>query len=247
MRVVVIGGTGLIGSRVADRLRDHGADVMVASPRTGVDAYTGAGLLEVLDGAHVVVDATNLRRSSYDDEQAADFFETGTRNLLTAEEQVGVQHHVGVSVIGAERIESSYFRGKAAQETLVTNGPIPYTLLRSTLLYDFVPMLLEHSATPRHVRVPPIRVQPVAADDVVAEIARLALHTPLNGRFEIAGPEERFLDELVREVLAATGDARVVMADASAPYLDAQLEPDTEALLPAWRRSERTYKDWLSA
>jgi uncharacterized protein YbjT (DUF2867 family) len=246
MRIVVIGGTGLIGSRTVNRLRDHGADVVVASLRTGVDAYTGAGLVKAFDGAQVVVDATNMNRPSYDYEQAVDFFETCTRNVLAAEEHTGVQLHVGMSVLGAERIDGQYFRGKAAQEQLVRQSRIPHTVLRSTLLHEFVPKLVEHAATTHLVRVPPVRVQPVAADEVVAEVTRLALDVPLNGCFEIAGPEEHFLDELAREVLASTGDTRTVLPDAAALYLGAHLEPDTGSLLPTWRRSERTFKDWLS-
>jgi uncharacterized protein YbjT (DUF2867 family) len=246
MRIVVVGGTGLIGSRVVNRLRDHGAEVLVASLRTGVDAYTGGGLVEALEGAEIVVDATNMNRPSYDYEQAVEFFETCTRNVLAAEERAGVQHHVGMSVVGAERIDSQYFRGKVAQELLVMRARIPHTVLRSTLLHEFVPRLVEHAGTTHFVRVPPVRVQPVAAGDVVAEIVRLALGEPRNGRFEIAGPEEHFLDQLAREVLASTGDTRTVLSDAAAPYLGAHLEPDADYLLPAWRRAEQTFKDWLS-
>jgi uncharacterized protein YbjT (DUF2867 family) len=246
MHIVVVGGTGLIGSRVVNRLRDHGVEVRVASLRTGVDAYSGHGLVETFEGAQVVVDVTNMNRPSYDYEQAVDFFETCTRNILTAEEQTGIQHHVGLSIIGAERIESNYFQGKAAQERLVAGSGTPHSMLRTTLLYEFLPKLVDHVATTHLVRLPPVRVRPVAADDVVTEVCRLALGVPLNGRFELAGPEEHFLDELARDVLAAEGDHRTVMPDTTAYYLGARLAPDSDCLLPSWRTSERAFTDWLS-
>jgi uncharacterized protein YbjT (DUF2867 family) len=247
MHVVVVGGTGLIGSRVVNRLRDHGVEVRVASLRTGVDAYSGHGLVESFEGAQVVVDVTNMNRPSYDYEQAVDFFETCTRNILAAEEQTRIQHHVGLSIVGAERIESNYFRGKAAQERLVSRSSTPHSVLRATLLYEFLPKLVEHAATTHLVRLPPVRVQPVAAEDVVSEVCRLALGVPLEGRFELAGPEEHFLDELARQVLASSGDTRTVTTDANAFYLGARLEPDADVLLPAWRRTDQTFTDWLSA
>jgi uncharacterized protein YbjT (DUF2867 family) len=246
MRIVVVGGTGLIGSRVVNHLRDHGVEVRVASLRTGVDAYSGHGLAESFEGADVVVDATNMNRPSYDYEQAVDFFETCTRNILAAEGHAGVQHHVGLSVIGAERIESNYFRGKAAQEHLVAGSSTPHSVLRTTLLHEFVPKLVDHAATTHLVRLPPVRVRPVAADDVVSEVCRLALGAPVNGRFELAGPEEHFLDELARQVLASTGDTRRVLPDSSAYYLGAHIDPDADWLLPSWRRSDRTFTEWLS-
>ena len=245
MRIVVVGGTGLIGSRLVNRLRDHGVEVRVASLSTGVDAYSGHGLAEAFRGAQVVVDAMNMNRPSYDYEQAVDFFRRCTRNILAAEEGAGVQHHVGLSIIGAERIDSNYFRGKAAQERLVAGSGTPHSVLRTTLLYEFLPKLVDHVATTHLVRLPPVRVRPVAADDVVTEICRLALGEPLNGRYELAGPEVHFLDELARQVLAAEGDRRPVMADTTAYYLGARLDPDSESLLPSWRTSDRAFTDWL--
>lgn len=244
MQVVVVGGTGLIGSRVVNRLRDHGLEVRVGSLRTGVDAYSGRGLAELVEGAEVVVDATNQNRPAYDYEQAHDFFETCVRNILVAELEAGVQHHVGISMIGAHAIDSEFFRGKAAQERLVATSPTPHTLLRTTMLHEFVPRLVDHAATTHLVRLPPVRVQPVAADEVAAEVARLALGVPLNGVFELAGPEVHFLDELARQVLAATGDHRAVLPDHEAFYLGARLEAGTEALLPAWRTTTATFEDW---
>ena len=246
MHIVVVGGTGLIGSRVVNRLRDHGVEVRVASLRTGVDAYSGRGLTEVFEGAHVVVDVTNMNRPSYDYEQALDFFETCTRNILAAEERTGIQHHVGLSIIGADRIDSNYFRGKAAQERLVAGSATPHSVLRTTLLYEFLPKLVDHVATTHLVRLPPVRVRPVAADDVADEVVRLVLGVPRNGRFELAGPEEHFLDELARAVLTAEGDHRTVVADTAAYYLGARLEPDGDCLLPSWRSSDLPFTDWLS-
>jgi uncharacterized protein YbjT (DUF2867 family) len=247
MHIVVVGGTGLIGSRVVNRLRDHGASVVVGSLRTGVDAYSGRGLGALFEGAEVVIDATNMNRPAYDYEQAHDFFETCTRNILFAEQAAAVQHHVGVSMIGAPRIDSEFFRGKTAQERLLAASPTPHTLLRTTMLHELVPRLVDHAATTHLVRLPPVRVQPVAADEVAAEIVRLALDVPLNGAFELAGPEVRFLDELAREVLDASGDTRRVLPDSAAFYLGARLEPDTEVLLPAWRSTTSTFHDWWSA
>jgi uncharacterized protein YbjT (DUF2867 family) len=244
MHVVVVGGTGLIGSRVVNRLRDHGAEVAVGSLRTGIDAYSGRGLVDLFRGADVVVDATNMNRPAYDYEQAHDFFETCTRNILIAELEAGVQHHVGISMIGAPSIDSEFFRGKAAQERLAADAPTPHTLLRTTMLDEFVPRLVDHVATTHLVRLPPVRVQPVTADDVAAEIVRLALGVPLNGVFELAGPEVHFLDELARQVLAGAGDLRPVQADDAAFYLGARLEPGTSALLPAWRSTTKTFEEW---
>lgn len=235
MHVAVVGGTGLIGSRVVNRLRDHGAEVRVGSLRTGVDAYSGRGLVELFTGADVVVDATNMNRPAYDYEQAHDFFETCTRNLLRAGQDTGIQHQLGVSMIGAHGIDSEFFRGKTAQERLLEDSPTPHTLLRTTMLHELVPRLVEHAATTHLVRLPPVRVQPVAADEVATELVRLAVGAPLNGAYEVAGPDVHFLDELARQVLDAVGDRRRVMADHAAYYLGARLEPGTEALLPAWR------------
>lgn len=243
MQVVVIGGTGLIGSRVVNRLRDRGASVAVGSLRTGVDAYHGRGLAALLEGAQVVVDATNLNRPAHEYEQARDFFETCTRNLLRVEEAAGVGHHVAVSMIGARHIDSSFFRSKAAQEREVAAARVPHSLLRTTMLHELVPRLVDRAATTHLVRLPPVRVQPVAADDVAAEIVRLALGVPLNGTFEIAGPDECFLDELARQVLDAAGDTRRVLADHRALFLGARLEPGTSDLLPAWRRTATTFQE----
>jgi uncharacterized protein YbjT (DUF2867 family) len=247
MHVVVVGGTGLLGSRVVNHLRDHGITVSVGSLRTGVDTYSGRGLGGLFAGADVVVDATNLNRPAYEYEQAHDFFMTCARNIAGAEFAAGVQHHVGISIIGARDIETEYFRGKTAQEDIVAAAPTPHTILRVTMLHELVPRLVDHAATTHLVRLPPLAVQPVSAEDVAAEVARLALEAPLTGSFEIAGPEIRFLDDLARQVLARAGDSRRVLTDHTAPYLGAHLEPGSHALLPAWRTTESTFDDWLSS
>jgi uncharacterized protein YbjT (DUF2867 family) len=244
MRVVVIGGTGLIGSRVVNRLRDHGTEVAVGSLRTGVDAYSGQGLAELFVGAEVVVDATNMNRPAYDYEQSHDFFETCTRNILFAEQAAGVQHHIGVSIIGAHSIDSEFFRGKSSQEQLLRVAPTPHTLLRTTMLHEFVPRVVDHVATTHLVRLPPLRVQPVSADEVAAEIVHLALGAPLNRSLELAGPAVHFLDELARQVLEAAGDKRTVLPDHDAFYLGARFEPGSEVLLPSWRTTTTTFEDW---
>lgn len=246
MRVVVVGGTGLIGSRVVNRLRDHGVTVGVGSLRSGVDAYSGRGLAELFDGAHVVVDATNLNRPAYDYEQSHDFFETCTRNILFEEQAAGVQHHVGISIIGASTIDSEFFRGKAAQERLVATSPTPHTILRTTMLHELVPRLVDHAATTHVLRLPSVRVQPVAGEDVAAEVVRRALDVPLDGTFDIAGPEVFFLDELARQVLTAAGDERRIITDHQAFYLGAHLDPGTEDLLPRWRTTPTLFEDWLA-
>lgn len=244
MHVAVVGGTGLIGTRVVQQLRDHVSEVRVGSVRTGVNAYSGRGLPELFRGVEVVVDATNLNRPTYDFELAHDFFETSTRNILTAEQRAGVLHHVGISIIGAHEIDSGFFRGKAAQEQLIRAAPTPHTLLRTTMLHEFVPRLVEHVATTNLVRLPPVRVQPVAADDVAAQMVELVLDGPRNGVFELAGPEVHFLDVLAREVLAANRDPRPVRADDFAYYLGARLEPGTRVLLPGWRTTSSTFASW---
>jgi uncharacterized protein YbjT (DUF2867 family) len=246
MQVTVVGGTGLIGARVIKLLRDHGDEVRVASRRTGVNAYSGEGLREAFEGVDVVVDVLNVNRPSYEYEQGLNFFDTCTRSVLRAEESAGVQHHVGLSVIGAERLDSNYFRGKVAQERLVAQSPIPHSVLRTTLFYENIPKLVDHVATTHMVRIPPVRVRPVAADDVAAALCRLARGVPLNGSFELAGPEDWFLDELAHEVLRAAHDPRRVVPDTNALFLGARLKSGDESLLPAWQQTSRSFTEWHS-
>lgn len=188
MHMTVVGGTGLIGARVVRLLRDHGDEVRVASRGTGVDAYSGQGLREAFEGAQVVVDVLNMNRPSYEYEQSLSYFDTCTRSIPRAEESAGVQHHVGLSVIGAERLDSNYFRGKVAQERLVGQSPIPHSMLRTTLFYENISKLVDHVATTHMVRLPRVRVRPVSAHDVATTLCRLAHDVPLNGSFELAGP-----------------------------------------------------------
>jgi len=244
MHVAVVGGTGLIGARVVRLLRDRGDEVRVASRRTGVDAYSGQGLREAFEGVQVVVDVLNMNRPSYEYEQGLSYFDTCTRSILRAEEAAGVQHHVGLSVIGAERLDSNYFRGKVAQERLVGQSPIPHSILRTTLFYENIPKLVDHVATTHMVRLPPVRVRPVSADDVATTLSRLAHGAPLNGSFELAGPEDWFLDELAREVLAAEHDSRRVVPDANALYLGARLQTGDESMLPTWAETRGSFTQW---
>jgi uncharacterized protein YbjT (DUF2867 family) len=246
MHVAVVGGTGLIGARVVRLLRDHGDEVRVASRKTGVDAYSGEGLREAFEDVHVVVDVLNVNRPSYEYEQGLNFFDTCTRNLLRAEESAGVQHHVGLSVIGAERLDSSYFRGKVAQERLVAQSPVPHSMLRTTLFYENIPKLVDHVATTHMVRLPPVRVRPLSADDVAATLCRLAHGGPLNGSFELAGPEDWFLDELAREVLGAAHDSRRVVPDTNALFMGARLHSGDESMLPAWAETRGSFTQWRS-
>jgi len=246
MHVLVIGGTGLVGSRVVRLLRDHGDEVSVASLRTGIDAYTGHGLREAMTGVQVVVDALNMNRPSYDYEQGLNYFDTCTRNVLHAEEAAGVEHHVGLSVIGAGLLDSAYFRGKVAQERLVAESPVPHSMLRTTVFYENVVKLFDHVATTHAVRVPPVRVRPVAALDVAAKLTQVARGVPLNASFELAGPEDWYLDELAREVLRAAHDSRRVVPDTDALFMGARLHSDDESLLPAWEQTILSFSEWRS-
>lgn len=245
MHVTVIGGTGLIGSRVVNRLRDHGATVRVATSKTGVDAYTGAGLADALTGAQVVVDALNLNRPGYEYDEAKDFFVTCTRNILEAETAAGVGHHVGLSMFGAGTLKSGYFRGKAAQEWQVASSTVPHSMLRTTILYELVEKMVDHVATTHMVRLPPVRIQPVSAEDVAAELTRIAIGPPLEGFFEFAGPEKHYLDELARRLLAARGDRRPVVADPAALYFGAHIDSAEDALVPQWEIAPTAYDAWL--
>jgi len=247
MHVAVVGGTGLIGARVVNLLRDHGDEVRVVSRRTGVNAYSGEGLREAFDGVDVAVDVLNMNRPSYEYEQGLSFFDTCTRNVLRAEESAGVQHHVGLSIIGANRLDSSYFRGKVAQERLVAESPVPHSMLRTTLFYENIPKLVDHVATTHLVRLPPVRVRPVSADDVTATLCRIARGVPLNGSFELAGPEDWFLDELAQQVLGSVHDARRVVPDPDALFLGARVLPGDESLLPAWAETSVSFTQWSAA
>jgi uncharacterized protein YbjT (DUF2867 family) len=245
MKIVVIGGTGLIGSKLVERLRDAGHDAVPASPDTGVDTYTGNGLEQALDGAQVVVDVSNA--PAWDDEAVLDFFQTTTRNLLAVETSAGVSHHVVLSIVGSDRLpDSGYFRAKLAQEEAVKAASIPYTILRATQFFEFLDRIADSSTEGDTVHLPPVLVQPEAADDVAAALADVAVGAPVNGIVELAGPEAFRFDELARRVLRAKNDPRQVTADVHARYFGAQL--DEQSLTPGdnARIAPTRFEDWLS-
>jgi uncharacterized protein YbjT (DUF2867 family) len=245
MKIVVIGGTGLIGSRLVNKLREDGHDPRAASPDTGVDTITGEGLAEALEGAQVVVDVANA--PAWEDAAVLDFFRTSSRNLLAAEAAAGVGHHVTLSVVGTDRLpDSGYLRAKVAQENIVKAGPIPYTIVRATQFFEFIGRIADSSADGDTVRLPPALVQPEAADDVASTLADVAVGTPLNDTVELAGPDVFRLDELARRVLNASDDPRTVTADVHARYFGAEL--DDRSLTPGddARIAPTRFEDWLS-
>ncbi|MGZ4817580.1 MAG: SDR family oxidoreductase [Terriglobales bacterium] len=244
MKIVVIGGTGLIGSKLVNKLREHGHEAVAAAPNTGVNTVTGEGLAEALKGASVVVDVSNS--PSWDDAAVLKFFETSTRNLLTYEAAAGVGHHVALSVVGTDRLsESGYFRAKIAQEKLIKASSIPYSIVQATQFYEFLKGLADISVDGGKVHLPPVLFQPMAADDVASGVARVAVDPPVNGTVEIAGPEQFRLDELVRRRLAALKDPREVMADSEARYSGAKVGERT--LVPGndARLGETRFETWL--
>jgi uncharacterized protein YbjT (DUF2867 family) len=245
MKIVVIGGSGLIGSKLVKKLQKDGHDPLAASPDTGVDTITGEGLAEALEGAQVVVDVANA--PAWEDAAVLDFFRTSARNLLSAEKAAGVGHHVTLSVVGTDRLpESGYLRAKIAQEEMVKAGPIPYTIVRATQFFEFIGRIADSSTDGDTVRLPPALVQPEAADDVASTLADVAVRAPLNDTVELAGPEVFRLDELARRVLKASDDRRQVMADVHARYFGAEL--DDRSLIPGddARIAPTRLEDWLS-
>jgi uncharacterized protein YbjT (DUF2867 family) len=245
MKIVVIGGSGLIGKKVVTNLRQHGHEVVAASPSSGVNTVTGEGLAQALAGAQVVVDVANA--PSWEDNAVLAFFETSGRNLLAAEAAAGVGHHVALSVVGTDRLlASGYFRAKMAQEKLIKASPIPYTIVRATQFFEFVGGIAQSATEGQTVRFPPVLMQPIAADDVAAVMADVALAAPLNGTFDLAGPEPIRQDDLVRQFLTATGDVRAVITDPKALYYgisvsDQSLTPGDNPRLGPTR-----FADWLS-
>jgi uncharacterized protein YbjT (DUF2867 family) len=245
MKVVVIGGSGLIGKKVVKDLRQRGHDVLAASPSSGVNTVTGEGLAQALTGAQVVVDVSNA--PNWEDNAVLAFFETSSRNLLAVEAAAGVGHHVALSVVGTDRLlASGYFRAKLAQERQIKASPIPYTIVRATQFFEFVGSIARLATDGQTVRVPPVLMQPIAADDVAAALAVVALAEPLNGTVELAGPEPIRQDDLVRQFLSATGDARTVITDPKALYYglavnDRSLTPGDNPRLGPTR-----FEDWLS-
>jgi uncharacterized protein YbjT (DUF2867 family) len=246
MKIVVIGGSGLIGAKLVSRLRRCGHEVVAASLDTGVNIITGEGLNRAVEGADVLVDVANS--PSFEDRAALKFFETAGRNLLAAEMSAGVRHHLTLSVVGSDRLaDSGYLRAKLAQELLVETSGIPYTILRSTQFFEFVGAILDSATVPEGVRLSPALFQPVAADDVVAVLADLALEPPVNSIVEVAGPEARPMDEMARDYLRATGDKRQVIPDAHARYFGSQL--DDRSLTPSGdhRAGSIHFSTWLGS
>jgi uncharacterized protein YbjT (DUF2867 family) len=244
MKIVVIGGSGLIGKKLVKLLGERGHEVVAASPSTGVNAVTGEGLAEALTGARVVVDVANA--PSWEDKAVLEFFETSGRNLLAAEAAAGVTHHVALSVVGTERLlASGYFRAKMAQERLIKASKIPYTIVRATQFFEFVGGIAQISTEGQEVRLPPALMQPIASDDVAALLADIAAGGPLNGTVEIAGPEPIRMDELVRRYLAATRDARTVITDPDARYYG--VEVNDQSLTPGDnpRTGPTRFDEWL--
>jgi uncharacterized protein YbjT (DUF2867 family) len=245
MKIVVIGGTGLIGSKLVAKLGEQGHEAVAASLDTGVNTLTGEGLVEALEGASVVVDVSNS--PSLDDVAALEFFTTSTRNLLTAEGPAGIGHHVALSVVGTERLtESGYFRAKIAQEKLIKASSIPYTIVHATQFFEFVKSIADAATAGDTVRLAHVLIQPIAADDVAAAVSELSQGPPANGIVEVAGPERFRLDELIRHGLTARGDEREVIADPEARYFGAALHERT--LLPGddARHGEIRFRDWLA-
>jgi uncharacterized protein YbjT (DUF2867 family) len=244
MKIVVIGGSGLIGSKLVEKLREAGHDPLPASPDTGVDTLSGEGLQEALEGAQVVVDVTNA--PAWDDAAVMDFFQTSSRNILAAEAAAGVKHHVALSVVGADRLpESGYLRAKIAQEEAVKAGSVPFTILRATPFFEFIGRIADSSTAGDTVHLPPVLVQPEAADDVAAALADVAESASVNGIVELAGPEAFRFDELARRVLSARNDPRRVSADVHARYFGAEL--DERSLIPGDnpRIATTRLEDWL--
>jgi len=246
MKIVVIGGTGLIGSKLVKRLRTDGHDAQAASPGTGVDIITGKGLAKALQGAQVVVDVSNA--PDWTDAAVMDFFQTSAANILPAEEAAGVGHHVAVSVVGTELLQDSgYFRAKLAQEETVKAAHVPWTILRATQFFEFLPGIADSGTRDGTVVLPPILFQPEAADDVAAALTDIAEGPPVNGTVELAGPERYRLDEMVRRFLDVKGDTRHVVTDADAPYYGVKVD-DERALIPggSYRKGAIGFADWLS-
>ena len=244
MKIVIIGGTGLIGSKLVTRLREHGHEAVPASPDTGVNTFTGEGLADVLAGAAVVIDVSNS--PSLDDAEVLEFFETSTTNLLAAEAAAGVGHHVALSVVGCDRMpESGYFRAKVAQEKLIRNSPTPYSIVRATQFFEFVKRIADDATDGNTVRIAPVLFQPIAAEDVAKAVGRVAVSGPVNAVVEIAGPRQFRFDELIRLSLVARQDLRTVIADPHARYFGTELSERT--LVPGSdpRLGDIHFEEWL--
>ena len=245
MKIVVLGGTGLIGSKIVNLLRVSGHEAVAASPSKGINSITGEGLTEALKGAQVVVDVTNS--PSFEDKAVLDFFETSTRNLLAVEAKTGVGHHIALSIVGSERLPASgYLRAKVAQENLIKASPTPYTIVRATQFFEFVGCIADEGTSGQAVHLPSVLFQPIFSDDLAANLAKIAVANPLNGTIELAGPDALPFDEVVRQYLVAHHDPRKVIRDEQARYFGTTLEkrslvPGENALLGSCH-----FADWLS-
>jgi uncharacterized protein YbjT (DUF2867 family) len=245
MKILIIGGSGLIGSKVATNLRQLGYDIAVGSPSTGVNTMTGEGLANAVKGAQVVIDLSNS--PSFEDKAVLDFFETSGRNLLAAEEAAGVKHHIALSVVGTERVlDSGYFRAKMMQENLIKASKLPYTIVRSTQFFEFLAGIAQSGTVGNEIRLSPAHVQPISSDDIAAIVSDTALAQPINGTFDAAGPEKVGLADLMKRYLSAIGDKRVVVADANAAYYGAQLNDQSLTPTGGARLGAIGLAAWLS-
>jgi len=245
MKIVIIGGTGRIGSKVVTLLRERRHQAVPASPESGVNTLTGQGLAEVLAGAAVVVDVSNS--PSFEDAAVLKFFETSTTNLLAAEAAVGVSHHVALSIVGIDGApDSGYFRAKVAQETLIRNSSIPYSIVRATQFFEFFKSIADEATDGNTVRIAPVLFQPIAADDVAKAVSRVAVSAPVNGIVEIAGPQQFRFDEFIRLGLRARQDPRVVAADPQARYFGTELGERTLVPGADARLGDIRFEDWLA-
>ena len=245
MKLVIIGGTGLIGSKLVTKLREHGHEAVAASLDTGVNTITGEGLAEALQGASVVVDVSNS--PSFEDKAVMEFFTTSTRNLLEHAAAAGVGHYVALSVVGTERIpDSPYLRAKNAQETLIKGAGVPYSIVHATQFFEFIKRIADEATDGTTVRLPPVLIQPMAADDVAKAVGKIAAGAPLNGTVEVAGPQQFRFDDLIRQGLAARNDPREVVVDPHARYFGAEL--GERSLIPAGdaRLGEIHFEEWLN-
>lgn len=246
MKIVVIGGSGLIGKKLVAILRDRGHEVVAASPSTGVNAVTGEGLREALAGAQVVVDVANS--PSFEASAVLDFFETSGRHLLAAEANAGVQHHVALSVVGADRLpDSGYMRAKVAQEGLIKKAKIPYTIVRATQFFEFVGAIADSGTAGNATRLPSAMMQPIAADDVAAALAEVALAKPLNATVDVAGPEKIRMDDLARQFLTAINDRRQVTTDPQAQYYGAAVNDGSLTPGENPRLGKVSFAEWLNS
>ena len=246
MKIVVIGGSGLIGTQVVSGLNKLGHKVFAASPSTGVNTLTREGLAEAMSGTNVVIDVANS--PSFEDGPVMEFFQTSSRNLLAAEKAAGVQHHLALSVVGTERLQASgYFRAKLAQEDLIKASGMPYTILRATQFFEFIGTIIQGGVDGDVVRLPPALIQPIAADDVAAALVDLAQGAPVNGTVEVAGPEPLYFDAMAEQVMAARGDTRRVIADIHASYFGTQV--NDQSLTPGAhpRLAPTTLAQWLKS